>query len=131
MQKMTRDISYSRKILTDESSSRIMAGELHESTSASSPGSRSLIACVDFLDQLIHCATDFEVEINTSKIFNKKGIEELCSVWMSILERLELNWAEYQIRDGIEMRCNSNSIIWMSLNWSLKLCGLSTRNTEG
>jgi hypothetical protein len=29
-----------------------------------------------------------------------------------------------------EMRCNFNSIVWMSLNWSLKLCGLILRNTE-
>jgi hypothetical protein len=50
---------------------------------------------------------------------------------MSILERMELNWVEYQIRHDIEMRYNSNSIVWMSLNWSLELCGLILGNTEG
>jgi hypothetical protein len=50
---------------------------------------------------------------------------------MSILEGKELNWIQYQTNYGIEMRCNSNSIIWMSLNWSLELCGLISRNTEG
>jgi hypothetical protein len=44
---------------------------------------------------------------------------------------MELNWVEYQIIHGIEMRCNSNSIVWMSLNWSLELCGLIPRNTVG
>jgi hypothetical protein len=48
-----------------------------------------------------------------------------------ILEMMELNWVEYQIRHGIEMRCNSSSIVWMSLNWSSELCGLNPRNTEG
>jgi hypothetical protein len=45
--------------------------------------------------------------------------------------RMELNWVEYQIRHDIEMICNSNFIVWMSLNWSLELCGLIPRNTEG
>jgi hypothetical protein len=40
----------------------------------------------------------------------------LCSIWMSLLERMELNWVEYQIMCGIEMSCNSFSIVWMSLN---------------
>jgi hypothetical protein len=35
---------------------------------------------------------------------------------MSILEGMELNWFQYQISHVIEMRCNSNSIVWMSLN---------------
>jgi hypothetical protein len=34
---------------------------------------------------------------------------------------------EYQIRYGIEIRCNSNFIVWMSLNWSLELCSLIPR----
>jgi hypothetical protein len=55
----------------------------------------------------------------------------LCFVWMSILERMELNWVEYQIKHGIEMRCISNSIVFMSLNSSLELCGLIPRSTEG
>jgi hypothetical protein len=50
---------------------------------------------------------------------------------MLILERTELNWVEYQIRHGIKMRCNSNSIVWFSQNWSLELCGLIPCNTEG
>jgi hypothetical protein len=29
----------------------------------------------------------------------------------------------------IEMICNSNSVVWMSLNWTLKLCGLILHNT--
>lgn len=74
---MPREHKLFPKISTDESSSRIMAGELHESTSASSPGSRSLIACVDLLYQLVHCAAKYRFEINTSEIFNKQGIEEL------------------------------------------------------
>jgi hypothetical protein len=45
---------------------------------------------------------------------------------MSILEMMELNWVENQIRHGIEMRCNSNSIVWISLNWSLELCEFHT-----
>ena len=70
------NISYFfQKISTDESRSRITAGKLHESTSASSPGSRSLVACVDLLDQLVHCAANYKVEINTSEISNKEGIE--------------------------------------------------------
>jgi hypothetical protein len=27
----------------------------------------------------------------------------------------------------IEIRCNFNFIVWMSLNWSLELCGLNWR----
>lgn len=78
---MPREHKLFPKISTDESSSRITAGELHESTSASSPGSRSLIACVDLLNQLVHCATNYKVdEINTSEISNKGGIEELRKV---------------------------------------------------
>jgi hypothetical protein len=42
-----------------------------------------------------------------------------------------LNWFQYQISHGIEMRCNSNSIVWMSLYWSLELGDLIQRNTEG
>jgi hypothetical protein len=30
----------------------------------------------------------------------------------------------------IEMKCNSSSIVWMSLNWSLELCDLIPRNNE-
>jgi hypothetical protein len=51
--------------------------------------------------------------------------------WMSILEDKELNWVQYQICHGIEMRYSPNSIVWMSLNWSLELCSLISRNTEG
>jgi hypothetical protein len=54
-----------------------------------------------------------------------------CCVWMSILEGMDLNRVEYQISHGIEMRYNSNSIVWMSLNWSLEWCGLIPCNTEG
>jgi hypothetical protein len=50
---------------------------------------------------------------------------------MPILEMMELNWFEYQIRHDIEMRCNFNSIVWMSLIWNLKLDGLIPRNTDG
>jgi hypothetical protein len=50
---------------------------------------------------------------------------------MSILEDMELDWIQYQISHAIEMRCNSNFIVWTSLNWSLELCGLIPRNTEG
>jgi hypothetical protein len=32
------------------------------------------------------------------------------------LERIELNWIDYQIKHGIEMGYNSNSIVWISLN---------------
>ena len=39
---------------------------------------------------------------------------------MSILEGMELNWDQYQIKHGIEMRYNSNSFVWMSLYWSLE-----------
>jgi hypothetical protein len=41
---------------------------------------------------------------------------------------MELNWVQYQISHGIEMRCNSNSIVWIPLNWSLELCGLIPLN---
>jgi hypothetical protein len=44
---------------------------------------------------------------------------------------MELNYVQYQISHDIEMRCNSNSIVWMSLNWSLELCGPIPRNTKG
>ena len=44
----------------------------------------------------------------------------LGSVWMSELEGMELNWVQYQISRGIEMRCDSNSIVWMSLHWRLE-----------
>jgi hypothetical protein len=54
-----------------------------------------------------------------------------CSVSMSILEDVELNWVQYQISHSIEMRCNFNVIIWMSLNWSLELYGSIPQNTEG
>jgi hypothetical protein len=51
---------------------------------------------------------------------------------MLILEGVELNWVQYQISHVIEMRCNLNSIVWMSLlNWNLELCGPIPRNTEG
>ena len=40
---------------------------------------------------------------------------------MSILEGMELNWVQYQINHGIEMRYNSNSIVWMSLYWSTSM----------
>ena len=50
---------------------------------------------------------------------------------MSILEGMELNWVQYQISHDIEMRCDSNSIVWMSLNWSFELCSLILRNIEG
>jgi len=39
---------------------------------------------------------------------------------MSELEGMELNWVQYQISRGIEMRCDSNSIVWMSLHWRLE-----------
>ena len=44
----------------------------------------------------------------------------LGSVWMFELEGMELNWVQYQISRGIEMRCDSNSIVWMSLHWRLE-----------
>jgi hypothetical protein len=50
----------------------------------------------------------------------------LCFVWMSILEGVELNWVQLQISHGIEMSCNSNFIVWMSLNRSLELWSNST-----
>jgi hypothetical protein len=50
---------------------------------------------------------------------------------MSILKDMELNWVQYQISHSIEMRCNSNSIVWISLNWNLKLCGLIPHNSKG
>jgi hypothetical protein len=34
---------------------------------------------------------------------------------------------KYQNKHGIEMRCNSNFIVWMSLNWSSEFCGLIPR----
>jgi hypothetical protein len=37
---------------------------------------------------------------------------------------------QLQISHDIEMSCNSNSIVWMSLNWSLELCGPIPLNTE-
>jgi hypothetical protein len=46
------------------------------------------------------------------------------------IKSTKLNWVEYQIRHGIEMRCNCNFIVWMSLNWNMDLCGLIPRNTE-
>jgi hypothetical protein len=49
---------------------------------------------------------------------------------MSILEGMELNWFQYQISRDIEMRRSSNSIVWMSLYWSLELGGLIPRNIE-
>jgi hypothetical protein len=33
-----------------------------------------------------------------------------------MLERIELNQVEYQIKLDIEMRYNFNSIVWISLN---------------
>jgi hypothetical protein len=30
-----------------------------------------------------------------------------------MLEGMELNWVQYQISHNIEMRCNTNSIVWM------------------
>jgi hypothetical protein len=48
---------------------------------------------------------------------------------MSILEGIELNCIEYQINHGIKIRCNCNSIVWMSLYWSLEFGGLISRNT--
>jgi hypothetical protein len=50
---------------------------------------------------------------------------------MSILEDIDLNWTQYQISHVIEMRYNSNSIVWMPLNWSLELFGPISRNIEG
>jgi len=58
------------------------------------------------------------------RISSKKAQETesnaLGSVWMSELEGMELNWVQYQISRGIEMRCDSNSIVWMSLHWRLE-----------
>jgi hypothetical protein len=42
-----------------------------------------------------------------------------------------MNWVPYQINHGIEMGYNSTSIIWISLNWNLKLYGITPHNTEG
>jgi hypothetical protein len=50
---------------------------------------------------------------------------------MLILEDVELNWIQLQISHGIEMSCNFNYIVWMSLNCSLKLCGLFPLNIRG
>jgi hypothetical protein len=55
----------------------------------------------------------------------------LCSILMSILEGKELNWVQNQIRHSTETRSNSNSIVWMSCNWSLELCGLNPCNSKG
>jgi hypothetical protein len=43
---------------------------------------------------------------------------------------VELDWVQLQICHGIEMSCNSNSIVWMLLNWSLELCGPIPLSTE-
>jgi hypothetical protein len=50
---------------------------------------------------------------------------------MLILEGMELNWVEYRISHGIEMRCNFNSIVSMSPYCSLELCGLYPRIKRG
>jgi hypothetical protein len=55
---------------------------------------------------------------------------DLCVVWMLILEDVELNWVQYQISHAIKMIYNFNSIVWMSLDWSLELCGPIPRNTD-
>ena len=60
------------------------------------------------------------------KVTNVTLSKLLCCIWMSILEGVELNWVQLQISHGIEMRCNSNFIVWMSLNWSLELWSNST-----
>jgi hypothetical protein len=47
--------------------------------------------------------------------------------------RLDVDIGDDRIGHGIKMRCNSNSIVcivWITLSWSLQLCGLIPRNTE-
>ena len=66
------------------------------------------------------CTSTFQCIMNEIlKPFRRKFV--LDSVWMSILEGMELNWVQYQINHGIEMRYNSNSIVWMSLYWSTSM----------
>jgi hypothetical protein len=67
----------------------------------------------------------------TSSFQTQQDVRILYSVWILILEWMDLNLIEYQIKHDIEIRCNSNSIVWVSLNWSLKLCGVTPHNTEG
>jgi hypothetical protein len=41
-----------------------------------------------------------------------------------------IEMVQYQIRHSIKMRCNSNYIIWMPLNWILELSSIIPRNSK-